>query len=210
VEAILRALIYDLAVRPLTTRWYRQVLDRLPQGARLLDVGVGTAGALCGNAETLNAKDIRVVGVDIDADYVRQARKRVEDTGLADRVEVRLASILDVTEGGFDAAYFSASFMLMPDPGQVLRHVSGLLAPGGRIYFTQTFEERRSPFMERLKPLLHRLTTIHFGTVTYEEDFLRTVEGAGMKVLEHVKLSSGRARTGRLVVAVPASEAAGG
>ena len=46
----------------------------------------------------------------------------------------------------------------MPDPEQLDTY--GAARPRSRIYFTQTFEERRSVWMERLKPLLHKLTTI--------------------------------------------------
>jgi ubiquinone/menaquinone biosynthesis C-methylase UbiE len=186
------------------------VLNRLPDGARLLDVGVGTAGALLANAELVREKRMQVVGVDIDPDYVRQAQRRVAQEGLSDLIDVHQCSILDFEEQGFDAVYFSCSFMLMPDPGKVLEHVQTLLKPDGVVYFTQTFEERRAPFIEKLKPLLYKLTTIHFGQVTYEDEFMKVVEGAGMNVREQVRLGRGRARAGRLVVAVTAEAGAHG
>lgn len=201
----MRAWIYDRAIPGLTSRWYQSVLERLPIGARLLDVGIGTGNALGKNAELVRTRDITVVGVDIDEDYVKRCRKRVKKEGLEDRVDVHLKSILDFHEDGFDAAYFSASFMLMPDPKQVLEHVRGLLGPEGLVYFTQTFEEKRSPLVEKAKPLLHKVTTIHFGDVTYEEDFLATVQDAGFDVVEHLKLGGSKARTGRLVVTAPAA-----
>lgn len=74
-------------------------------------------------------------------------------------------SIYDFAESGFDAAYFSGSFMLMPDPAQALRHVLSLLKPGSRIYFTQTFEKRRAVLLEYTKPLFQYVTTIDFGQV---------------------------------------------
>ena len=201
----IRAWIYDRALLPLTTGWYRAVLDRLPEGASLLDVGIGTAGALVGNAALVKERNLRVVGVDIDADYVKQAQKHVADAGLEDRVRVDLKSIYDFDEKGFDAAYFSASFMLMPDPEAALRHVMGLLAPGGRIFFTQTFQEKRSPLTERFKPMLKTLTTVDFGQVTYEADFLAVLEKGGLTVLEHERLGGRPAWSYRLVVGKPAA-----
>lgn len=199
----MRAWIYDNTFRKVTDSWYRHVLDRLEPGSLLLDVGIGTAGALSRSAARVQEKDIRVVGVDIDADYLRRARRNVDRAGLSDRVRLHQISIFDFQERGFDAAYFSASFMLMPDPPGVLRHITSLLAPGGRVFFTQTFEERRSPLVEKVKPLLHRVTTIHFGQVTYEADFLATIAECGHEVVEHTVLSSNRVRSARLVVTRP-------
>ena len=201
----IRSWIYDRALLPLTTGWYRAVLDRLEPRSRLLDVGIGTAGALVGNAALVKERDLHVTGVDIDADYIRQAQVHVADAGLQDRVRAELKSIYDFDEKGYDAAYFSASFMLMPDPEKALRHVMSLLNPGGRVFFTQTFQEKRSPLTERFKPMLKTLTTVDFGQVTYEADFLAVVEKGGLTVLENERLGGRPAWSYRLVVGRPAA-----
>lgn len=199
----MRGLIYDAAILPLTSRWYAEVLARLPLGARLLDVGIGTGGALARNADTVRGKELAVVGVDIDADYVKRARKHMEKVGLEDWVDVRLESVTDHAGGPYDAAYFSASFMLMPDPPGVLRHVSGLLKPSGRVYFTQTFQDRKSTVLEKAKPLLGRVTTIEFGRVTYEDDFRAAVAQGGLELLDLVTMDRAGTRSYRLAVGAP-------
>ncbi|MBT3219597.1 MAG: class I SAM-dependent methyltransferase [Proteobacteria bacterium] len=199
----MRGWIYDQAVLRLTIRWYDEVLARLPDRARLLDIGIGTGGALAANAHTLNSKDLSVVGVDIDEDYVKRCRKIIEQNHLSGRVQVRLKSIYDFNETGFDAAYFSSSFMIMPDPFQALRQVMGLLNDGGQVYFTQYFEEKQSKVVERVKPLLKKVTTIEFGRATYEPDFMKTLDDAGLEIVEYKQLSRGKNRNGRLVVGVP-------
>ena len=200
----MRAAIYDTALIPLTASWYRQVLGRLPEGAHLLDVGIGTGGALCRNAASLVDKNLRVTGVDIDEDYVSRARRSVSKRGIADRVDVRLESVYDHQGGPYDAVYFSASFMLLPDPVAALNHVTGLLTGSGCVYFTQTFQDRPSPFLERAKPLLKRLTTIDFGQVTYEQDFMATLEKGGVQLTAMETMGSHGARSYRLAVARPA------
>jgi SAM-dependent methyltransferase len=198
-----RALLYDAAIVRLTTAWYRNVLERLPARSRLLDVGIGTGGALVANAAILVERDLRVTGVDVDRAYVERCRRALSRAGLADRVEARLESVYDHRGGPYDAAYFSASFMLMPDPPAALRHVVSLLVPGGRIYFTQTFEHERSKLAELVKPLLRLVTTVDFGRVTYEADFRAALAAAGVAIDEVQTIEAGRRRSSWLVVARP-------
>ena len=199
----LRSWIYDQALLPVTTSWYARVLGHLEPGHRLLDIGIGTGGALANNADLIHSKKLDVVGIDIDAAYVRKARERLHDVGLADCVRVELLSVYDFEDGLFDAAYFAASFMLLPDPVKALEHVLTQLKPGGRVFFTQTFQDKKSPLMEKVKPVLKTVTTIDFGQVTYEADFLAQLKSAGAEVLENITMKSHRTSSYRLIIAKP-------
>ena len=89
----------------------------------------------------LAEKRLRVSGLDIERAYVDRCRRAVgREGGSTASSTPRLESVYDHRGGPYDAAYFSASFMLLPDPPAALRHVRTLLVPDGRIYFTQTFE----------------------------------------------------------------------
>lgn len=199
----MRAWIYDRSIVSLTSRWYAEVLSRVPRGATMLDVGVGTAGALVSQADLIRERDLRIHGVDIDPDYVKQAEKRVAKAHLAHHVTVEHVPLNAHSGGPYDAIYFAASFMLFDDPVGALHDAVRLLKPDGRIFFTQTFHERRSPIMEKLKPLLVRVTSIDFGRVTYEEPFLATLAGAALRVEEHFVIDKVGRTTHRLVVARP-------
>jgi SAM-dependent methyltransferase len=194
-------LLYDFAIVPLTAGWYRAVLTRLPPRCRLLDVGIGTGSALFANADLIVAKEIQVVGIDVNAAYVESCRRGAARHGLDTRVVAQLESVYDHRGGPYDAAYFSGSFMLLPDPPGALRHVGSLLAPGGCIYFTQTFEHRRSRVVETCKPLLRFLTTIDFGRVTYEHEFRRALEQGNTDLEAVHTLRASRRRSSVLVVA---------
>lgn len=196
-----RSRIYDAAIVGLTAAWYRAVLERLPDGCRLLDIGIGTGSALLANAETVRARRIHVTGLDIDAAYIERCRREVAQRGLGELIAPRLESVYDHRGGPYDAAYFSASFMLLPEPEAALRHVRSLLVPGARIYFTQTFEHARSRTVELVKPLLRLLTTIDFGQVTYEADFRRALSAGGETIESLDVISPGARRSGVLAVA---------
>jgi SAM-dependent methyltransferase len=203
----IRARVYDTAIVPMTALWYAAVLERLPPRCRLLDVGIGTGAALLENASVLEAKDIRVCGVDIDAAYIDRCREAVAARGLVHRIEARLESIDEHAGGPYDAAYFSGSFMLLPDPVAALRHVTTLLEADAAIYFTQTFEHERSRVVEILKPALRFLTTIDFGEVTYEHEFDRALSSAGVAIEHRAVLHAGRTRSSVLVISRPSSVA---
>jgi SAM-dependent methyltransferase len=199
----LRAWIYDRLVAGMTAYWYREVISRLPEKATVLDVGIGTGAALARSADVVLAKKLRVVGLDIDADYLDRCRREMVRSGLDEHVSPMLASVYDHDGGPYDAVYFSASLMVLPDPVMAIKHVAALLAPGGRIFATQTFHHRRSRLLERAKPLVKHVTTIHFGRVTYEDEFRRTFADAGVELVELSTMSTNRAQSYRLAVARP-------
>jgi SAM-dependent methyltransferase len=197
----MRGWIYDRFVVGMTSDWYRAVLSRLPKGARVLDVGIGTGAALARSADLVRAKKLEIVGLDIDPDYLRRCRAELLRAGLAGQVEPVFSSVYDHRGGPYDAVYFSASLMLLPDPAAAIAHVAQLVAPDGRVFATQTFQHRRSPLLERVKPMVRHLTTIQFGRVTYEEEFRRAFAEAGVDLMELVTLRGRRHYSYRLAVA---------
>lgn len=199
----MRAWIYNKALMGLTPHWYENVLTRVPHGARLLDVGIGTGEALLRNTALIREKELQIQGVDIDEDYMKFCQKNIEENGMETQIQARCESVYDHAEKPYDGVYFGASFMLLPDPPKALHHVASLLSENGRLYFTQTFHDKKAPIMEKVKPLLHRVTTIHFGKVTYEEDFRSVIEDAGM-TLEHLDVMGTSGKTSyRIAVVVP-------
>ena len=200
---MIRSFIYDSIFLKLTSRWYAEVLERMAEGSSLLDVGVGTAGALLANADLVRRKDLRVTGIDIDADYIESARGRLRGSTLTDRAEVLLESVYKHNGGPYDAVYFSASFMLLPEPEQALRHCESLLNPGGRAFFTQTIERQPARWMEVVKPMLNRVTSIEFGRVTYEEDLRAQIRAVDFELEEFTTLGRYGNRAACLVVARP-------
>jgi len=104
----------------------------LRPGLRLLDVGCGWGSLVLHAAEHYG---VTAVGVSISAEQVALARHRVEEAGLADRVEIRLQDYREIPDGPFDAI---SSIGMAEHVGatQYLSYASGLyglLAPGGRL-----------------------------------------------------------------------------
>lgn len=202
-KGMMRAWIYDRLILGLTAEWYRAVLSRVPEEAAILDVGIGTAGALVANADLVKAKELQITGIDIDADYIRRARERIAASSTEGRITALVQSVYDHQGGPYDVVYFSASFMLLPEPERALRHCCTLLRPGGRLFFTQTIQLRPSRVMEKLKPVLKRFTSIDFGRVTYEESFRQEIQNAGLVLEDWQVLKHQGPRAACLAVARP-------
>jgi 2-polyprenyl-3-methyl-5-hydroxy-6-metoxy-1,4-benzoquinol methylase len=96
---------------------------RLPDGARVLDVGTGV-GVLV--PHLLLAGASRIVACDLSERMLEQARLRYGDA-----VEFVCCDIIDLPDdrGPFDAIFFNAMFGNVYDPRATLRRARALLAP---------------------------------------------------------------------------------
>jgi ubiquinone/menaquinone biosynthesis C-methylase UbiE len=203
----LRPFVYNTLIK-FTSALYKEVLEQLPPGSRLLDIGIGTGEALAVNARLITGKALHITGVDPDHDYVQACRARIAAAGLEEWVDVRQASIADFSaEERFDAVYFSNSFMLIPKDkhADALLRARRFLKPDdhARIYFGQTHEHTRSLLLEWIKPKLKRLLTIDFGTVTYEAEFRKLLEDAGLRIAGQQVIARRKKREVVLITARP-------
>lgn len=189
----LPSLIYDNMILHMTEVWYQSVLTRVECDSSMIDVGIGTAGALLRCREILQSKRITVHGIDYNPFYIDSANASIKNQNLQNRITVQNLSVYDLNTAGkkYDCAYFSGSLSLMPDPAEALRTVSRVVKPGGMIYVTQTFQRRNVPFLSAIKPLIKFLTTVDFGQLVMEEEIIRLYQDCNdvVTVLEHKVIS---------------------
>ena len=85
--------IYDHVIVSMTRTWYAAFLSRSKVGDRVLDVGIGTASALCENASAVRTKKLNIVGVDYEKRYVEYSKSVIKSCGLEERVRTVHASV---------------------------------------------------------------------------------------------------------------------
>jgi ubiquinone/menaquinone biosynthesis C-methylase UbiE len=173
------SLIYDTFItKPLTRYAYKQIAEEAYYDFRkansLLDVGTGTGEALMFIKQYIPAS-VKIVGIDIDPYYIEKAKKRFQNDKNA---EMRFQDFytLENTKEKYDIIIFSGSFMLMPDQDKALEVAKKLLNPGGKIYFFMTLYAKRRVLLEKIKPLIKDYTSIDFGKITYENEFVQLLE----------------------------------
>jgi len=150
---------YDVAFGAISA-WARRravaAVNALP-GECVLEVGVGTGLAL-----PHYSPDRRITGIDLSADMLARARRRVASLGL-EHVEALLE--LDAEATGLPAARFDIAVAMfvasvVPHPRLLLAELRRLVRPGGHILFVNHFAAPRGLRLavERgLAPLSHAL-----------------------------------------------------
>ena len=106
-------------------------------GQRLLDVGCGTGRDALAMAAKI-APDGSVLGIDISAATIEEARRRTADSDLPVRFEVMDGSDLGaLPDASFDAARLDRVLHTLPEPVGVLQEVVRVVRPGGRVVVSE-------------------------------------------------------------------------
>ena len=115
--------------------------NRLP-GRNVLEVGVGTGLAL-----PHYAADKRITGIDLSAEMLHQARKRVARLGLSNVAALREmdAESTDFADASFDIAVAMFVASVVPDPRGLLAEMRRVVRPGGNILFVNHFAAESGP-----------------------------------------------------------------
>jgi ubiquinone/menaquinone biosynthesis C-methylase UbiE len=134
----------------------------LPAGANVLDVGCGTGASALPAAQAVGPNG-RVLGVDLSAGLLEQARTKATAYGLKN-VEFRLADMtaLGFPDGHFDAVVSVFSIFFVPDMEGLVRELWRMVRPGGKLAVTtwgpRIFEPAYSRWLaavQRERPDLH-------------------------------------------------------
>jgi len=104
----------------------------LQPGERVLDVGCGWGSFPIHAAKR---HGVKVVGITLSEPQAELARRRAEEQGLADQVEIRVMDYRTISDGPFDAI---ASIGMVEHVGAsqidlYAKQLAGLLRPGGRL-----------------------------------------------------------------------------
>lgn len=153
------------------------------EGATVLDLGCGS-GRDCYLLSSLVGPDGRVIGIDMTDEQLAVARRHVdyhaEKFGHAN-VQFRHGYIEDLAGAGIadasvDLVVSNCVLNLSPDKPRVFAEIFRVLKPGGELYFSDVFADRRIPAALAADPLLLGEC---LGGALYVEDFRRLMAQAG-------------------------------
>jgi ubiquinone/menaquinone biosynthesis C-methylase UbiE len=106
-------------------------------GDRVLEVGCGTGRDALALAARV-APEGAVLGIDLSADVIAEARRRAAASGLPVRFEMMDGANLGaVPDASFDAARLDRVLHMLAAPLEVLREVVRVVRPGGRVVVSE-------------------------------------------------------------------------
>lgn len=155
------------------------------QGRTVLDLGCGS-GRDCYLLSRLVGEAGLVIGVDMTVEQLAVAKRHCDwhavRYGYArSNVEFVLGQIEDLAAAGIaddsiDVVVSNCVINLAPDKKQVLSEIFRVLKPGGELYFSDVYADRRIPPALKLDPVLLGEC---LGGALYWEDFRRIMQDLG-------------------------------
>ncbi len=168
--------ILDLACATKPIRKQREKVIPLATG-RVLEVGIGTGL----NLPFYDRSRVKtIVGVDPGLSMHRLALQRSQQAGIAVQLVGLSAEKLAIADASFDTVVSTYTLCTIPDPLAALKEMRRVLAPGGRLLFS---EHGRAPdagvarWQTRLQPYWGKIA----GGCMLDRDIPALLEQAGFK-----------------------------
>jgi len=155
------------------------------EGLTVLDLGCGS-GRDCYVLSKLVGRDGRVIGLDMTEEQLAVAQRHREYHARKfgwDNTEFRQGYIEDLAGAGMadasvDLVVSNCVLNLSPDKPRAFREIFRVLRPGGELYFSDVFADRRIPAPLAQDPVLLGEC---LGGALYLEDFRRVMADCGCR-----------------------------
>jgi ArsR family transcriptional regulator len=138
----------DLAKTLLPVPEYRQrLLEQVPRGGTVLEIGVGTGGLLV----ELAARAEKVIGVDHSPAMLEEAGRTISNTGLHG-IELRLGEMthLPLSDSSVECVVANMVLHHAAYPAAVLTEIRRVLTPGGTLLLADLARHEREAAREQL------------------------------------------------------------
>lgn len=154
----------------------RQLLElcHVERAREVLDVGCGIG---VGPAYIARTQDCRVVGVDLSPRMIEWARRRVQQEGVEDRVELRTADVLDLPfeTDRFDVVVCESVLAFVGDKARAIRELVRVTKPGGHVGLNE------GVWLEEIPDDVVRLARDLGTEVLTAQDWRALWEGSGLQ-----------------------------
>jgi len=167
-------------------------LDRRPH-QKVLEVGIGPGSTL-----EFYPPQTTVMGIDISAPMIEQARKKAAQLNSGSHFEFQVmdACQLDFPDNHFDAVMAAYVITTVQDPHKVCREILRVVKPGGQIIAVNHTRSQNGSLWGRVEDVLAPVC-VRIGFTT-DLDVIQVMQKAGIKVTQAVACNL--LKTGRIIM----------
>lgn len=200
--------------------WRRRALKEIiipDRSQKIMDLACGTGDFSIAIAGAMS-QDSHVTGVDISEGMLAVMKRKVEDAGLTDRIDITVGSgeELPFPENSFDAVTIAFGIRNFEDREQGLREILRVLKPDGRIIILELSEPSNpvirwvyNLYFTRIMPVIGRKVSGNSAAYHYlpasvisfpkKQEWMQTMTNCGFGEVRHKAFSLGICRmyTGR-------------
>ncbi len=200
--------------------WRRRALKEIiipDRSQKIMDLACGTGDFSIAIAGAMS-QDSHVTGVDISEGMLAVMKRKVEDAGLTDRIDITVGSgeELPFPENTFDAVTIAFGIRNFEDREQGLREILRVLKPDGRIIILELSEPSNpvirwvyNLYFTRIMPVIGRKVSGNSAAYHYlpasvisfpkKQEWMQTMTNCGFGEVRHKAFSLGICRmyTGR-------------
>lgn len=155
------------------------------EGCTVLDLGCGS-GRDCFLLSRLVGERGKVIGIDMTDEQLAVARRHLDwhrerygyQSANVEFVQGQIEDLVaaGIAENSIDVVVSNCVVNLSPDKERVMREVLRVLKPGGELYFSDVYADRRIPDALKTDPVLLGEC---LGGALYWEDFRRLMQDSG-------------------------------
>ena len=124
----------------------------LPENARVLDLGTGTAQIPIEIAN--RAPEIHITAIDLAEEMLKLARRNVERARLTERITLKCVDAKELSRwSAFDAVISNSIVHHIPEPGAVFKAMRQVTRNGGLFFFRDLLRPESTAELDRLVEL---------------------------------------------------------
>lgn len=198
--------VYNEVIGSYSKNLYKSFFEKIPNNSCILDVGIGNGYAICENSEIIIEKNLKIVGVDIDFNYILTCRNNVNNSNLNSHIYPILCELdsLDVyinlirkfinkpayNENNenynklFNYVFFSNSYSVIPNILDLLNISKKYLEnEDSEIVICTTIEERNNEIKKYIKQnAKYALLGIDFGRLITLNTFISEINKINLTI----------------------------
>ena len=198
--------ILPLIADEIVTRFYGcgSPLPPLLEGMTVLDLGCGSgrdvyvASKMVGESGLVIGVDMTTEQIDIAKKYQDEQRERFGHKSSNVRLlqgYIEDLGALGIEDNSIDVVISNCVINLSPFKEQVFKEIYRVLRPGGELFFSDVFADRRIPEPLASDPVLHGEC---LGGVLYAEDFRRLMAACGWADFRYTSVGNLDLGSGRI------------